>query len=181
MVDMEDYIKFVEEQIKVYQKRSNLVVDGEVPFTEVNRVLAEYSQVNLALIAEYNRKKKEKHDIEFAYQKWWDRRFVETRNKMIAETESKTIKISVKEIEAQVRYENEEKYEEWLNKKTSAEYQVRFMIRLLDNWKKIDTILVTLSNNARQEMKSLSIETRASEDRDKIRSFENKKRREPVQ
>ena len=56
---MKDYIDFVEEQIKRYQKCSRLVIDNEVPFTEINRLLAEYSEINLALIAEYNRKKYE--------------------------------------------------------------------------------------------------------------------------
>jgi len=174
-----EYVKFIQEQIQKHKDSSQLINNNEITPAVINRALGEYSTVNLALIAEYNRLKAESFSMDLDYTKWWDDLFVKVRQNMIAETESKTIKIAVKEIEATVRNKNSEKYQEWQNKKFVQEGKVRFMIRLLDNWKKVDNVLVNISLNMRSEMKSLSLESRINQNRDRVRT-EFPKTREPV-
>jgi len=157
---MDKYIEYIEEQIAFFKKHSDLSDQEEVTPVKVNTTLSHYSNVGVALIGEYTRYKYKLYNLNRDYDKWHSRKFYDTRKEMIAEFESKTIKIAVKEIENQLKVENETEYWNWQDKITDLELRLRFLQRLIDQWAKLDNVLNNLSKNMRQEMISLSIENR---------------------
>ena len=60
-----------------------------------------------------------------------------------------------------------------------CESKMQFILRMMDTVKTYDNILVSLANNMRQEMRSLSIESRMNsyKDRDNITEFPQPKRK----
>lgn len=166
-----DYIAYVEEQIKLFNEISTLHRDKEITPELINKALATYEQVNIGLIGEYNRAKINEYETRKRYEKWYDKTFSEVRKAMIKEVGDKPIKISVKEYETQLRVEHEEEYWKWQDAITIAENKTSFLLRLVEGWKKYDSILVTLSHNMRSEMFALSLDNRINSDRDTIRAF----------
>jgi hypothetical protein len=164
-----EYVEFVNSRVRKYKDVSNLIQNDEVTPETINKALANYSNVNLALIGEYKRLKANVFKLELNYQEWWDAKFSEARKLLISEIESKTIKISVEEIKVQTRTINKEEYRDWQEKIFAAKEKVSFMLRMVDNWKKVDQILITLSHNMRSEMRTLTLESRINTDRDKVR------------
>jgi hypothetical protein len=161
---VEDYIRYVSEIIKKYNESSSLIYKNEINPQDINKALASYIEVSSILIEEYQRRKINLYEIQKEYDIWYNKKFVDVRNQMIKDTESKTIKNSLKEIEILLKYQWESEYYKWQDKITKSEYQVSFMRRILDTYKKFDNILVCLSNNLRQEMKTLNLDNRMSYD-----------------
>jgi len=161
---MEEYIEYIEEQIAYFQKHSKLSDADEVTPTQVNTTLALYTNVGVALIGENNRYKFKLYEVNKEYEKWHNRKFYDTRQRMTDEYEGKTIKIAVKEIETAVKVENEDEYWTWQDKITDLELRLRFLQGLIDQWVKLDNVLNNLSRNMRQEMYSLSIENRMNKE-----------------
>ena len=96
---MQEYISYIEEQIKFFQKNSVLNQNNEITPLMINTTLANYCNVGVALIGEYNRKKYALYNIQKEYDKWYGKKFYAARKKMTSEFEGKTIKLAVKEIE----------------------------------------------------------------------------------
>lgn len=162
---VEDYIKFVEETIENYRKVGDLVREDEVRPQDLNRALAYYFNSNLALAAEYQRAKIEEAELQIQYEEWWDNVFEKARETIRKEyEESKSIKPAVKEYETRARTANRVEFSSWKRKLTKAEAKTRFLLRLLETFKKYDSILTALSNNMRSEMRSLSLEDRMNRD-----------------
>ena len=170
MKDIEqDYIKYVKEIIDKYSKASKLIEGDEVTPQALNSALANYIETNLCLISEYQRAKISLYKITRDYDRWYDQEFIRIRKKMIEEIDTKTIKIAVKEVETQLRVECSDKYYEFQDKINEAEYQVSLLLRLLEQYKKFDSVLVNLSQNMRSELRSLSVENRINLDPNKNR------------
>ncbi len=160
--NLTEYVQFIVQEVDKYKKATVLVdqdADEVTPKT-INTALSNYGTINLMLIAEYNRKKAELRQVEMDYEEWYDKKFSAIRQEMTSKVESKSIKISVKEIETEVRVQNTQEYKEWQAKIFKAEQQVSFFRRMLEMWKKMDSILINISYNMRSEMKSLSLDDR---------------------
>jgi hypothetical protein len=170
---IENYIQYVMKKTSEYEKNVTLVNENnEITPELLNRALAEYIPISFAIISEYQRAKSDKFIIERKYNDWYNFKFVEVRKKMIEEIDnSKTIKIAVKEIEAQITVDYNKDYNEWQEKIAEADFRVSFLRRILDQMKKFDSILTNLSNNLRQEIRSFSLQDRINNDptKNKIR------------
>lgn len=163
------YINFVEEQIRKYRDKSKLIISKDIQPYLVNKTLAEYQDINLMLNAEYERAKTKFVEIQDAFQEWWDEVFLKAREYLNPLDRPATKWASIKEIEAYTRHNNKEQFRIWKRKLNDVDARMSFIKRLLDQWKKFDGILTTLSTNMRSELRALSIENRANDDR-KIRA-----------
>lgn len=160
---IENYIEYVTKTINKY-KNLNILInkEDEINPEDLNRALAEYLNINLMLIAEYQRSKIDLFKISNEYDRWYDEKFIDCRNQMIKDTESKTIKNSLKEIEILLRFQWKDEYYRWQERIKEAEYKVAFLRRLVEQYKKFDQVLVTLSSNLRQEMRTISLPDRVN-------------------
>jgi len=160
---VERYIAFVEKTIGQFREMGSLLREDEVDTPSLNKALASYYDVSLSLNSEYQRQKIEHSQLELDYQQWYDEKFTEAKRAVLNEyANSKSIKPSVKEFEVQLRSENQAAWREWQDRLTELDARVQFLLRLRELLNKYDNILSTLSYNIRSEMKSLSIEGRAT-------------------
>lgn len=153
----QDYIEFVQEKIKEMKSTARLIREGQVIPARLNTCLAQYTEVNLMLVAEYQNQKTEHKRLEELFQLWWDKKFIASRN-LLNEDRAKTKFASKAEIDSQTRIDNEKEYVEKKRELSESESRVRFMLRLIDSWKSQKDILVNLSQNMRTEMKALYVE-----------------------
>lgn len=154
-----DYIAFVEEQIKKFRKSVDVIEAGEISPVLVYHNLAVYSDINLSLNSEYQRYKSEYKRILREFNMWFDERFVKVRREMNDIKLPASKWASKQEIESETRVQNKEEFLTWKDRLDEAEDRMEFFRRLLDQWKAHAYILQTLSDNIRQEMKSLSLES----------------------
>ena len=167
---IKEYIDYVNEQIQVFKKNSDLVDLGlnEVTPQKINNNLAVFTQVNIGLNGEYQRKKAELVSLQREYDRWWDEHFVLMRNQM-AEGKPASYKVAVKEIEIELRNSYADEFATWNNKITTADLNVSFIRRLLEQWKMHCNILIALSQNMRQEISSLSLDNKVNNPEVKVR------------
>jgi hypothetical protein len=152
---VEKYVKYVKETIDRFSKDSDLIYEDDIRPQELNRALGSYMTVNLGLLAEYQRAKVELYDLKKAYGNWYDPKFIEICKKF------NDIKgITLKEKEAEVRNLYNEEYNKFQDDIELAENKERFLLRYIELYGKFDNVLTCLSNNSRQEMRSLSLENR---------------------
>lgn len=161
---IEDYIQFVTDTVKKYKKAVHLIHNDEVNPHTLNSALANYSNILFILTSEYQRKKAESYEMELDFESWWDEKFTLTRRTLNDTALPASKWASKQEIESEVRYRYKEEYKEWKTHLFEVQSKVSFYRQMLENWKKIDSILVQLSNNMRAELKSLSTEDRANRD-----------------
>lgn len=171
---IEDYVTYVEETIGKLRNVSKLVHNGDISPQDVNYALGSYLDVSLMLNSEYQRKKIEYLALEREYDDWYDTKFEESKQEVLSEYSDTKIKPSLKEFETRIRNTNKFEYSTWKNKINRAEAEMRFILRLMDDFSKYDRILTTLSQNMRSEMISLSLDSRANTDPQK--ASENKVR-----
>jgi len=153
------YINYVNTQIEKFGRTAKLIENNSISPESLNRALGEYLEVNLALLAEYQRAKLNEASIADQYQQWYDKAFTNVKEQMNADSE-KSIKFALKEYEIQLRHQYSKEYYEWSSRIKKSQMKVRFLLRIVDLYKKYDNILTTLSANMRSEIKSLSIENR---------------------
>lgn len=160
---IEDYVEYVKKIIDIFSKDSNLVYEDDVRPQEINRALGSFMTVNLGLLAEYQRAKIEVYDLEKEYSNWYDPKFSEICKKL------NDIKgITLKEKEAEIRNIYNKEYFEWQDKIELARNKERFLLRYIELYAKFDNVLTCLSNNSRQEMRTLSLENRMNANPKKI-------------
>jgi hypothetical protein len=174
---MEQFIQYVENTIAKYNQHSTLVNNNEVSPYLVCLALADYMYVNNMLLAEYQRRKVELCQVQDEFDDWMDDKFYQTRQAMITANAAKTSKIAVKEIDNRVKVENKDDYKAYRNKVREADFKVSFIRRLLESWKKLDSILCTLSSNLRTEMKALSLQDRINKSDKSENNTEGRKTR----
>jgi hypothetical protein len=154
---MTKYIEYVMEMIDKFKKHSKLIENDRITPYLLNKALGEYQDVNLALIGEYQRAKVELKKCQDAYNEWNDEKFMTVRKEMFAEFEGKTVKVSVKEIETGLRVKYRDDYNAYQQNISDAEMKVSFLRRLVEQWKRFDSVLTTLSYNMQSELRALSI------------------------
>ncbi len=169
---MDDYISYVEEQIEKWEKHSRLINEENntiSPFL-LNKVLGEYQGINLMLISELQRVKKEYFEIQSEFQIWWDEKYLKAKAVLNPLDGPASKWASTKEIESYVRVNEKNEFLIWNKKLFDKEARVSFMRRLMEQWRKFDSILVTISNNMRSEMKALSIFDRSNKTIENVKS-----------
>ncbi|MFW6225417.1 MAG: hypothetical protein ACOC3V_00495 [bacterium] len=175
-----NYLEFVETTIKKYQKYSQFInyETSEITPEAVNTALAQYNDILLMLISEYNRKKDDYNKISLDYQLWWDEKFSNIRRELNPMNAPASKWASKSEIESEVRVQYKNEFLDWQKNLLKIEQEKSFIGNLLDAWKKMDSILITLSTNLRAEMKSFSVDSRLNYYQDSIKSSQSRKKRE---
>ena len=158
---VEDYVKFVTENIAKFESIGDLIRLNEVPIDKVFKALANYYNVCLALNQEYQRYKIEKIDIEIEYEAKYAEWFQEAKNSLYSANEEKKAKPALKEIEQQIIVSHKLDYFIWKKRIASAESKCDFFIRLRETLYKYDSILTGLAASMRSELRALNIEDRA--------------------
>jgi len=164
-----DYISYVEEVLEKYRKYTKLITNDEITPSVINEALGNYTYVQMGLIAEYNRKKYMLYEAKKKYDYWYSGKFSVERKKMISEFQNKTIKIAQKEIEHELKTHNEDEMKSLEDSVYMAEEEVSYLSRLLGAWDNFSKILISLSNNMRSEMISLSLSDRVNKPTNKVR------------
>jgi len=158
---VEDYIKFVSEEIAKFESIGDLIRLNEVPIDKVYKAMANYYNVCLALISEYQRAKIERLDTEIEYEAKYSEWFQEAKSSLYLANAGKQAKPALKEIEQQIIATHGADYFVWKRRLISVEAKCDFFIRLRETLNKYDSILVGLASSMRSELKALSIENRA--------------------
>lgn len=172
-----DFLNHANKQIKEYRRLVNLAKDGEVRPADLNAALANYTNILLALIQEYQKAKLAEYRIERQFEQWYDERFAEARAALSQDTPP-SVQPAVKSIENKIRVDNADTYDEWKTAVAYAEFRTSYAKRLVDSMDKFDRILTTLSQNMRSEMKSLSLDSRMNANPHVANN--NKVRRHPI-
>ena len=156
---IDEYLEFVQEQIKSFQKNTRLIRDDQIFPETLNRALAEYGNVASMLNAEYQRAKVDQYRVDSEFNDWWDEVVSEARNEILESIEGKKYP-AYKEYELVAKERYREKYRAFQDRVYTAERRVSFLRRLIDTYKKQDQILVNLSLNMRSELRTLSLQDR---------------------
>jgi len=161
MNQTENYINYVMEQIENFKKQARLIDERacEVTPYQLNSGLANYTEVGSVLNMEYQRVKIELSTLTAEHLAWYDEKFVNKRKEM-QDNVAKSTKISVREIDSEIRVQFKEEYQSQQALITDLEHQLRFLLRLQDQWKLHLRVLESLGNNMRVEIRSLSVENR---------------------
>jgi hypothetical protein len=156
----EDYIKWVMSIIEKYKDSYNVIYNNEISPYLINEVLANYNHIFDMLNTEYQRCKSIHFKLKCEFDDWYDERFVEVRDDLILKSKSDKIKVSLVEIEKVLKVQHKDNYRLYRDKVNTADMKTSYMRRNLENWKKVDSVLNTLSNNLRSEMHSMSLISR---------------------
>jgi len=156
-----DYVKFVADNIAKFESIGNLVRLNEIPIDKVFKAMANYYNVCIALHAEYQRAKIEKLDIEIEYEAQYAEWFQEAKSSLYQANEEKKAKPALKEIEQQIIATHKLDYFVWKRRVATAEAKCEFFIRLRETLNKYDGILTGLAFSMRSELRALNIEDRA--------------------
>jgi len=155
-----NYIEFVSEQLEIFQKKTNLLSSNhEITPMLLNKNLAEYSNVGIALNAEYTRAEGALEDFKRTYNAWWDERFINMRHELNPISLAATKWASKGEIEAETRVKYKDEFYDWDTRLKDYEMKVNFLSRLRGQWEKHVQVIICLSQNARQEMMYLPTES----------------------
>lgn len=160
--EIEDYINFVQNTVSKYQKSVQLIRDDRITPATINEALANYSNVLFILTSEYQRKKSEAYELQLDFDSWWDEKFTRCRQKLNNPELPASKWVSKQELESYVRATYKDEYKQWKTKLFSVESKTSFYRQMLENWRKIENIIINLSLNMRSELKSLSVENRAN-------------------
>jgi hypothetical protein len=157
------YVKNVQTTIERYTKNQNVITKDEILPESINRCLADYMINGPALIAEFERAEIDLYDSQKKFDKWFDKKFLESREKLTGESTAKTSKIAVSEISTYVRVNFESEYYSLLDELELKKHTRDFLRRLRTQYDKVDKILCELSGNTRSELRSLSLENRMND------------------
>ena len=158
---IEDYVRFVSEELKKFQDIGNLVRRDEIAIDKVFKAMANFYNVCLALNSEYQRAKIEKIDLEIEYEAVYADWFLESKQYLYLQNDEKKAKPALKEIEQQIIASHKIEYFNWKRKLASIEAKCDFFLRIRETLNKYDGILTSLAQAMRSELRALSIEDRA--------------------
>jgi hypothetical protein len=159
-----DYMTYVKYMLDKYRSYTELIHDNDITPSSVNSALANYSKVQLCLIAELKRKNAMLHYATQEYNNWYSNKYSETRKKLTSEIESKSVKLGQKEIEYEMRVLFSEEMQKLEDKVFFAEEGVSYLTKILTAWDNFSKMLTSLSNNMRTEMITLNIGDRMVKD-----------------
>ena len=159
---MNDYISYVTDTINKCKKMGDLIDDIQDAVTpqRLNTALAMYFNISSWLIAEYQRQKITYETTKREFDAWRDDLFEQAKKQVIYEYAETKIKPSVTEFETRARHMRKDEYQARLAELETSESRMRFLLRMTDLMKSYDSILTTLSSNMRQEMRTLSLDSR---------------------
>lgn len=158
---VEDYVRFVQENIAKFRDIGQLIRQDEVALDKVFKAMANYYNVCLSLNQEYQRLKIEKIDLEIEYEAIYADWFHEAKLALYSVTEEKRAKPALKEIEQQIVSAHRLDYFIWKRRLSSAEAKCDLFIRLRETLNKYDGILTGLAASMRSELRALGIEDRS--------------------
>ena len=124
----------------------------------LNKNLAEYSNVGVALNLEYQRAKRSLSGLKRQFNAWWDAKYINIRHQLNPIDLAGTKWSSQKEIEMEVRCKYSEEFIDWDTKIQDLEMRVAFLNSLRDQWQDHLKVIINLSQNMRQEMMALPTE-----------------------
>jgi hypothetical protein len=169
--DVAKHMEFVTEFFNRYKETVKLIYDDQILHTEVNKALGLYEEIAISLNTAYQAVVREEESVKKQFRRWYDKKFEEAKREVIQdyininrESKGAAVKPALKEFEVRIRTSNEEEYNYFEDIQEELHRKVRYIIRCINDFKKFDGLLVTLSQNLRQEMKSMSIEKRALSD-----------------
>jgi len=153
-----NFVEYVEEQIEMFKMYSKMYEDGSHEFSsnEINNALLHFTGVSSALSAEYQFRKKNLATAKKDFQIWLDSKFIEAKKKVM-EGKPASFKPAKTEIDIYMRYSNVELWKKYSDLIEDGELAVRFLRRLLEQWKQHGQIMIALSHNMRSEMQSFGI------------------------
>lgn len=160
---IEDYIKFVSDNIAKFESIGDLVRMNEVPMDKVYKALANYYNVCLALNSLYQREKIAKADAEIEWDAVYASWFQEAKSTLYEQNAEKKAKPALKEIEQQIIAAHRDEYFQWRRKIAAAEARCDFFVRMRETLYKYDGILTAIASSMRSEMRALNIENRAED------------------
>lgn len=149
------------EKVEFLNNMNHLVENGECTPELINTAMANYASTSSWLISMLEITDTELHTLEMEYEIWESEKLVETKLKL-QEGLAKSLKLSQGEINSQMIVDNKVDYKSWKFKLQMAERRADFYHRLVDMWKKNSDHILGLANNMRQELRSLSIQTKAN-------------------
>jgi hypothetical protein len=158
---VEDYIKFVTDELAKFQNLGDLIRRDEVAIDKVFKAMANYYNICLALNQEYQRSKIEKIDLEIEYEAQYADWFQEAKNSLYIQNDEKKAKPALKEIEQQIITSHKIDYFFVKRRLAKAEARCEFFVRLRETLNKYDGILTGLAQSMRSELRALGIEDRA--------------------
>lgn len=159
----EKYVDYVIEFIDDFKSKVQLLnkQGTEILPCYLNKAIAEYGSYSATLVAEYARLRGYIKTVKRGFDEWYSKAFMDTRNRLRNEaTSSKTI--AVKEIEMAVKTYNSEKYYEYMDAIDDAELKLDYIENLIKFYKRLDSLLVSLSYNMRSELSALSTQNKAN-------------------
>jgi hypothetical protein len=160
---VEEYIEFVNENIKKFQDIGDLIRCDEVALDKAFKAMANYYNVCLTLNSEYQRTKIDRVNIEIEYEAVYSEWFQEAKAVLYRANEEKKAKPALKEIEQQIIATHRLDYFVWKKRMANAEAKCDFFIRLRETLNKYDSILVGMAASMRSELRALNIEDRAEQ------------------
>jgi len=152
-------ITFCEQQIAKMSRYASLNnSEGQIGFYELNRALAEYQNINLALISLGVMAKVEYSKAKEAFEDWYAEKYITERSILNPPTVSTTKWYAAKEIEMHVRSKYKAEYKAMLMEQEYAEHKVSLLRRLQDSWTAHQYVLARLSKNVESELRGSSVE-----------------------
>ena len=130
--------------------------EGQIGFYELNRALAEYQNINLALISLGVMAKVEYSKAKEAFEDWYAEKYITERNILNPPSVSSTKWYAAKEIEMHVRHKYKKEYKELLMEQEFAEHKVALLRRLQDSWTAHQFVLARLSRNVEADLRGSS-------------------------
>jgi len=154
------YIDNVSKVIDLYKEYVSVIEGNNITPSVINEALANYEMILLTFIGEYSRKTHELFIVEEEFQSWWDERFVAVRRELNDSSLAASKWLSKSELQAETRVRYAKEYKEKNTKLFLKKEEVNLYRRLIDSWKKYDSMITNLSLNMRSELKSLSLQNR---------------------
>jgi hypothetical protein len=162
--NMEDNLeRYIKTQIEIFKKGIHLINDEkDISPSLLNEALANFTHVNIVINIEYQKIRKKLKNLEVELGLWWDEKFVEVRRELNDPSLAASKWLSKSELESETRSRYKEEYKDLEQKKNNLDAQRSFIQRMTEIWKTHGNILITLSNNMRQEMRSIGVSERAN-------------------
>ena len=154
------YFDYVEEQVKSFQQYMELydTEKQEISPYVLQKSLAEYTQILVALTAEYERIDRDARRMKREFGMWWDEKYCEMRRILNPPTNPGNKWLSKGEIESETRAANKAEYLEKIEPLEEIEAKLGFINRLIKAWTKHADVLANLSYNSRVEQKTIDRE-----------------------
>lgn len=157
----DELLEFVEDQIKLMQRYTNLGDPQGMPgFVELNAALMDYNRVQTSLIGLDVIAKQEAYRAEETLKDKQAEWYIEARTKLNPPSLSAQKWYSSSELEAYIRVHHTDELHDLSRKANAANAKVAAIRRLLDSWDKQILVLNRLCKNIESEVLSLHTDSK---------------------